>query len=505
MEPFLNSLPDDYTSVTISDFYRRTPSKQIINKIKDLLYQIYSPFDRETLVKIIVSFGTYNSAYDKNFLINEYCEKRNVELEGCDLIVKKIKFPDMIWDLYGKEILEQHHMYTNEQLLNVVIGLYPLPKHPYALIEFYAMIYNDIYMQKIQSQAYDANHKNLIFVYKEIYNKKQIMLYDRKKKFVSSDGTYIFKYAKTPPDERNELLHELFIGLMVTNNFPGFAKIYSGQIFVDCPSRIENMWKCSYIVGENIGGEDLASWIKRDTNTSRDIFRMYKTIINNLYAAYQAAHFTHYDLHSGNVIVTPDSQPYIIDFGLSFAKIEGVNIGKILASGEVYNRPMWQHDAFKLLFHMYEILELTEKQWELLNIVAEYYRSAIPCNNDAEYREKLIIIFDNIKYFFPNLELQLVDGEYDYRYDHFMRYYSEIYDIAINNHVALIFNKLLFVFTKEIGCKFYDGTVDPDYTIIPDANIYREEYNQFGAPVGEMLEMTYPFSKFVELVDSIDY
>lgn len=65
------------------------------------------------------------------------------------------------------------------------------------------MTYNDVRMNEIQLQAYEANAKKIISVYKELYDEDDIIIYDTKKKIISSNGTYIFKCATTPPDKRN--------------------------------------------------------------------------------------------------------------------------------------------------------------------------------------------------------------------------------------------------------------------------------------------------------------
>ena len=69
----------------------------------------------------------------------------------------------------------------------------------------------------------------------------------------------------------------------------------------------------------------------------------------------------------------------------------------------------------------------------------------------------------------------------------------------------MIINKLLFIFTKEIKCKFYDGQEDAKYSILANVEVYKLRFNTYGAAVEEMLTMTYSFSDFKDLVNSIDY
>lgn len=513
MDEYLESLPDDHTESTIFDGEDKVPTIEIKRRYRNLLHRLYSSLSREDLIKIRVASGKYNSLYNPSDLIDEYCKVRSMDLTACDLAVKKIPISHIIWDLHKEEIIRKYEHITTEKLINIVVEKYFFPLNPYELRDHYAMVYNDVRMHELQLKAYEKNDANLISVYREMYNENHLIIYDKKKKFISSDGTYIFKYSTTPPDERNEILHELFIGLMVTNNFPGFSKIYSGQIDVDCPTKLENMWKCSYLVGQNIEGVDFYSWLnsnrkkfRRDEKFSKDIFKLFKTVINNLWVAYEATYFTHYDLHLGNVIITEDQDPVIIDFGLSFAKLDGVNIGTMLTDGEVYNRPMWQHDVFKLLFCIYGQIEYTWEDWGLIHKFSTFYKSVIPCGRSTNYKNRLTLIFENIKPFYPELELKLdFTGDTDYVVDEFKKHYHEVLELVHNRRVTMIFNKLLFEFTKVMGCKFYDGTQDDEYTTIENTNHYREEYNEYGAPAREMMETPFTCTEFKDLVNSINY
>lgn len=71
-----------------------------------------------------------------------------------------------------------------------------------------------------------------------------------------------------------------------------------------------------------------------------------------LKTAHDAIGFTHYDLHAGNIMVTPEHNICFIDYGSSYVRTDQ-NTGLLLSVGGVRKETWWLHDVFKLLCSMY--------------------------------------------------------------------------------------------------------------------------------------------------------
>ena len=103
--------------------------------------------------------------------------------------------------------------------------------------------------------------------------------------------------------------------------------------------------KVDALVMPRIYGTLLTDYLK--SCSAAEGVRTLKEIIKSVYGAWKAIGFTHYDLHSRNVIVTSEG-PRIIDYGYSFVKTESQS-GLVLAMGAVMKESNWIHDIVKLL------------------------------------------------------------------------------------------------------------------------------------------------------------
>ena len=188
-------------------------------------------------------------------------------------------------------------------------------------------------------------------------------------------------------NNNDHIPHEALIGFEVSNNLrmlvPNFVQTY--EVY-HCRFPLTNdnsaVWSISdrgpgailllEYVYDAVSLKDLAKDLTKD-----EFLQIYVQVINALNVAYKRYRFTHYDLHSGNILVqrliTPMSIPIydrkgvpayllttllvrIIDMEYSHAIIAGYNFG---ASGlQKYNvfpdRSFPMHDAYKLLLFTYE-------------------------------------------------------------------------------------------------------------------------------------------------------
>ena len=181
--------------------------------------------------------------------------------------------------------------------------------------------------------------------------------------FKSINDMVIIKTAKDKSDNLN-ILYEYFIGSIginkLRNIIPNFT--YTLAIFKCNPLPIQNSIIdtnefCSgnksdsrfYVVYEKIAGESLDSFVK-GMKTPSHVYKLISYLIQislALQVAQQEINFTHYDLHSNNIIlrklpepivveyninnkiykIETDAIPTIIDYGFSHFQYRGVQFG----------------------------------------------------------------------------------------------------------------------------------------------------------------------------------
>jgi len=201
-------------------------------------------------------------------------------------------------------------------------------------------------------------------------------------------GDSLPMYAIKVPNHQYQdtLAHEAIVGMGALNKIrdkvPNFMHTYgafmcsmpifdeNGKIFSMCATK-EN--PVTYLVVENIqNGIQLHEVIK--TLSESEFLQVYLQILNALSVAYKDFDFTHYDLHSSNVMI--QVLPYyisiplyfpngdvgyiktkhlarIIDYGFSHVYLENVHFGKYgleqYGINPTSSFPM--HDAYKLLLY----------------------------------------------------------------------------------------------------------------------------------------------------------
>jgi hypothetical protein len=240
-------------------------------------------------------------------------------------------------------------------------------------------------------------------------------------------NTKDFFVVKTGQDVNasNSLVHELVVGLYGTNNLrkkiPNFAYVYGGfkcsepQINKD---KTVNEWcinnKFNYIMYENIDNSvSVEEFVK--TCTGEEFINVYLQIVYALKTAQQEIDFTHYDLHSDNILIksTKDNKvnvikydteigeqyistkhvPIIIDYGHSHIKYKNKDYG--IFDNQKYsvfpNKSWIFYDLYKILmfsmyialkFYNYDVLKYGKTIFKFFNQIEDFEDSI---NDQLEY------------------------------------------------------------------------------------------------------------------------
>jgi hypothetical protein len=242
----------------------------------------------------------------------------------------------------------------------------------------------------------------------EKYNEKKILS-------AESDGIelpFIMKYD-------DNIINEAFVGSYINllrNRIPNFVHTYASFL---CSEKSENgkisicdnpEEKQNFIILEKLYGKTLHNYLK--DNSDVDVFVSgIIQILNALNIAYKEFDFTHYDLHTGNIIVEEldelhfipilDGKYYlntmhifkIIDFGHSHIKIQGISSGITGYEGHsIYNNisnPMY--DVVKLLQICYDNC----KDPSLKNAIADIYAPIGNINDRTFINKKYLYPLDN--------------------------------------------------------------------------------------------------------------
>jgi hypothetical protein len=228
-----------------------------------------------------------------------------------------------------------------------------------------------------------------------------------------SDKSELF-VVKTPQSPDNDNLnHEAVVGFYALNKLrrflPNFMYVYG---YTKCsPAAIENKsvksWctslypNVSYLFTENIKNSvPFSDFIVDTTVKTDDIFLVFLQVLNALNLAYKKYGYTHYDLHSGNIMVrkykkkiaipffgTGDKVesyivshyvPYIIDYGFSRIQIGNIKLGKIGLEyyGIDVNQAFPLFDTYKIICFLGEKLvqsKISRIKLELINQFFQYF------------------------------------------------------------------------------------------------------------------------------------
>lgn len=215
-------------------------------------------------------------------------------------------------------------------------------------------------------------------------------------KFGSAEGAFVVKSPKNPSDQG--LVHELFIGLFVTNSLrkelPNFAYVFGG---FDCTLPVFDESKkavawCAgneprnfvkHIVYESVmPSETFEQYCARCS--TNEFMNKYMQVLFAVNRANELYEFSHNDLHSENVLirdipgrrelqlpyrfggkvyyVKTDKIATIIDLGRAHAKVNGKSYGfhGARAYGVEPNKANPLYDAYKLLCWCLRAMKLKE-------------------------------------------------------------------------------------------------------------------------------------------------
>jgi len=224
--------------------------------------------------------------------------------------------------------------------------------------------------------------------------------------------------AQSSEDRYDSLAHEAAVGFLVTNELrriiPNFTFIYgaflcqkpnieNGEVISWCPAPKAGekeptgiYGRVGHLVMENATLSISAHTFVRQCSET-EFLELYLQIINALRFAHEAADFTHYDLHSGNVLVRrvqpePLNIRYktaegvemylvtkiyarIIDYGFSHFRYQGYNFGiKDMGGFNIFwDKGFPMHDAYKFLLSCADQAGKYNKA-EIYRLCAKLYR-----------------------------------------------------------------------------------------------------------------------------------
>ena len=224
--------------------------------------------------------------------------------------------------------------------------------------------------------------------------------------------------VKTPKSIDDDLEHELIVGLYGTNRLrqyiPNFAYIYGGfkcsrPILNDNNKVVDwcvnNNYSVNYILYENINPSiSLSTYL--ETCTSKEYLNIFLQIIYSLRMANKMIDFTHYDLHTENILLrdinlekfqiqydTENGVEYIttnliatfIDFGLSHIYNEDLIIlGDHMENGHygvynmfdynIYPHKSWiMSDIYKVLLYS-ALLSMNANNAAVISVISNIYK-----------------------------------------------------------------------------------------------------------------------------------
>ena len=226
---------------------------------------------------------------------------------------------------------------------------------------------------------------------------------------------FVLKTAKD--QDADNIAHEAIIGMLALNlindKVPNFTYTYgvidcrSPTIYIDyeakiCPSYAEadgqNNLTLNVLI-ENIPKADTLENLIDEIDVA-DFLEIYLQIINALNVAYKATQFTHYDLHLGNVLIQKLKEKItipiylegktkylhtnylakIIDYGQSYAKIQGYDICSYFGPvGKFIEKSYEINDVYTYLFYTGLVCNFSffpnPKIRNILNIVEYIYQN----------------------------------------------------------------------------------------------------------------------------------
>lgn len=310
-------------------------------------------------------FDLLRGTYDIDYLDEverEYQEQRTEELNflsqytACSI---ENRVHNRLTDLNPKRVKQiiDKYFYSNEVMESV------------ACI-FSSIIANNLIPTSQLVKSYIQYLKHLTF--KSVSG--DVMFGSLKEKDVN---LFAIKSSKEPDDD---FLHEAFIGLFGTNtlrkSIPNFSYVY-GFFKCSLPAYTSdnnvltwcntNTAETDFVLYENITNSESFS------NFDNGLSSFFEVFLQTLYAlkiAYQEIDFTHYDLHSENLLVKKLDKKYaikyddiyieteyiamIIDYGFSHIKFNNKHYG--LKDTGLFSRLDVRHDQGKIVYDVHKLL-----------------------------------------------------------------------------------------------------------------------------------------------------
>lgn len=284
---------------------------------------------------------------------------------------------------------------------------------------------------------------------------------------------------KTPNQSNDTLYHEALIGLAALNTLrdrvPNFMHTYglylceppivdnNGTVISWCNSKNDNN-NTTYLVLENIihpiSLKDAIGQL-----SEAEFLQIFLQIVNALNIAYKDFDFTHYDLHTGNILIqklprdvyVPLYTPYktivyiktriiprIIDYGMSHIYYQGYHFGAFgLSSYDIYdNRSFPMYDIYKLLLFSYtDINHNSSPLLPIMDYIYSFFNEGLSINDRYKRHQERKFIGD---YFQPGN--QHMNKTYEHVLIHILhKYYHHpsIHNIAPPNETILCMNNCI--------------------------------------------------------------
>jgi hypothetical protein len=244
---------------------------------------------RLILDKFLTDKRNYKKS-DNNILaasnkLEEHIIKNNIQFD--EKTIQELKIG--IFNLnYNKFFEHKDNLYYNQKLQN-------------ALCCIVNSLINDEILSERFFEKYSTQINKILVrsafgdVYKVLHN---------------NDELFAIKASKT---KDNSIEHECLIGMLGLNKLrykiPNFMCTY-GVFYYNTPivqdennyKMYHNNGKCAYLVMENINNSKSLKSMLSDIST-KDFCKIYLQLINALNIAYKEYDFTHYDLHTSNILI----------------------------------------------------------------------------------------------------------------------------------------------------------------------------------------------------------
>ena len=268
--------------------------------------------------------------------------------------------------------------------------------------------------------------------------------------FKSSDNLFVLKSSKKGGDANSALFHEYFIGCKGTNFLrkytPNFAYVIGAFKCVNSSNHID------YIIYEYVKGKSVRNSI---AEMDFETFLKYFTMLLLSYMQAMKVKFTHYDLHTENVIlkettnsyvaykddknndiyIKSDFLPTIIDFGMSHIVYDNIHFGDYDYS--LKTRPFYDFYKF-LMFSAEDALNannvsLCHEIYNLVNFINpmtySVYLQTLKTSVDKE---------DNKRLNFYVLSLNKTDFEKNTSIQDYYNYIKLHYIKMVDNFISIV-------------------------------------------------------------------